>query len=156
MIVSLGEKRLFVARGGGEKRALLFIHGAGMDRTVWALQARALARRGVPVFAFDLPGHGRSFGPALASIEAMAAMVTDLVAALRLGRVVLAGHSMGALIALEAASLLGARAAGLALFGVTPSMAVHPEAPPAAAIPSPSRSWSNGPSAAPPRSAPKA
>ncbi len=50
----------------------VFIHGAQNDHSVWALQSRYFAHHGFSVLALDLPGHGRSSGPALASVEAMA------------------------------------------------------------------------------------
>ncbi len=39
---------------------VLFVHGAGMDHSVWPLQARHFAYRGWNALAVDLPGHGRS------------------------------------------------------------------------------------------------
>ena len=40
--------------------AIVFLHGAGMDHSVWALLARSFAHHGFGVLAPDLPGHGRS------------------------------------------------------------------------------------------------
>jgi pimeloyl-ACP methyl ester carboxylesterase len=37
---------------------VLFVHGAGMDHSVWPLQARHFAYRGWNALAVDLPGHG--------------------------------------------------------------------------------------------------
>ena len=88
----------------------VFVHGAGMDRTVWLLHARWFARRGFDVVAPDLPGHGGSAGPPLPDVPAMADWLGALLGALRAGHglgagpVALVGHSMGALVALEAAS----------------------------------------------------
>src|SRR6185437_11043963 len=87
--------------------SVVFLHGAGMDHTVWALQTRWFAHHGRNVLALDLPGHGRSAGPPLASIEAMAELVAETLAAARLGPAALIGHSMGALVAVEAAARLG-------------------------------------------------
>src|SRR3546814_6860176 len=50
----------------------VFLHGAGMDHTVWALPARYFAHRGRAVLAADLPGHGKSGGAPLKSIAEMA------------------------------------------------------------------------------------
>ena len=65
-------KAVFAATGGrdfaADRPVVVMIHGAGMDHVVWALQARSLAFRGRSVLALDLPGHGRSEGPALPSI----------------------------------------------------------------------------------------
>jgi pimeloyl-ACP methyl ester carboxylesterase len=55
------------------QRTVVFIHGAANDHSVWALQSRYFAYHGRNVLAVDLPGHGKSAGPALPSIEALAA-----------------------------------------------------------------------------------
>lgn len=98
-----------------------------MDHTVWALQARALAHHGRNVLALDLPDHGGSDGPARPSIEAMAQWVVAAVDEAGVGRFRIAGHSMGALVALAAAALAGPRAEALALVGWAPEMRVHPD-----------------------------
>ncbi|GGF46139.1 alpha/beta hydrolase [Aliidongia dinghuensis] len=105
---------------------IVLVHGAGMDHTVWAYQARALAHRGWSVLAVDLPGHGGSAGPALDSVAAMAGWIWRLLDQLGVARAALAGHSMGSLVALEAAAMGGDRTTGLALLGTVPQMAVHP------------------------------
>jgi pimeloyl-ACP methyl ester carboxylesterase len=131
MEVQLRGRRVFAATGGrGFDPALptvAFLHGAGMDHTVWALQTRWFAHHGRNVLAFDLPGHGRSEGPALRSIPEMAAWVLEALATLGAGRARLVGHSMGALVALAAAAEGGERVGALALLGMTPLMPVHPE-----------------------------
>lgn len=106
--------------------AVVFIHGAMHDHSVWALQTRSLAHHGHAVLALDLPGHGRSAGPALPTVEASAAWVVEALQAAGLERAALVGHSMGALIALEAAALLGERATHLVLVGVAYPMKVSP------------------------------
>ena len=110
---------------------VVFVHGAGMDRTAWLLHARWFARRGFDVIAPDLPGHGGSAGPPLADVQAMADWLGTLLETLGVGRgangdergegdgapLALVGHSMGALVALEAASRT-VHAASLLLLGV--------------------------------------
>ena len=63
MEISVDNKAVFAATGGQPfdpaQPAIVFIHGAGMDHTVWALQTRYFAYRGRGVLAVDLPGHGR-------------------------------------------------------------------------------------------------
>ena len=103
---------------------IVLIHGAQNDHSVWALQSRALAHRGYAVLAPELPGHGRSGGPPLSTVEAMAAWVLALLDAAGAGRALLAGHSMGSLIALGAAHLAPQRVGGLALLGATYPMRV--------------------------------
>jgi len=107
-----------------DRPAVVFVHGAQNDHAVWTAQARALAACGHRVLAVDLPGHGRSAGPALATVEAMAAWLLDVLAAGDVGRAVLAGHSMGSLVALEAAHQAPQHVHALALLGSTWPMKV--------------------------------
>lgn len=129
MKLNVEGREIFAATGGKEfdpaKPSVAFLHGAGMDHTVWMLQARWFAHHGRNVLAFDLPGHGRSQGPGLASIEAMADFVAAALKVVGATDAALAGHSMGALVALELASRGTARA--LALLGAAEAMPVHPK-----------------------------
>ncbi len=83
---------------------VVFVHGAQHDHSVWILQSRYLAHHGYAVLALDLPAHGRSGGPALETVEEMADWVLEVLRKFGLQRVTLVGHSMGSLIALEAAA----------------------------------------------------
>jgi len=47
---------------------IVFLHGAGLDHTVWALPARYFAHHDKAVLAVDLPGNGKSTGKALTSM----------------------------------------------------------------------------------------
>src|SRR4029077_19773543 len=78
--------------------AVGFLHGAGLDHSVWALLARAFANHGCGVLAPDLPGHGRSAGAPLASIAALADWTAALIDAAGLATARLRGHSLGSLI----------------------------------------------------------
>jgi pimeloyl-ACP methyl ester carboxylesterase len=131
MEITVDGRRAFAATGGKPfdpaKPALLFLHGAGMDHTVWSMQARYFAHHGHAVLSLDLPGHGRSEGPPPETIEGYAAWVVSLLDAAGAGPVRLVGHSMGSLVALAAAAALGERAVGLAMLGVVPEMKVHPD-----------------------------
>jgi pimeloyl-ACP methyl ester carboxylesterase len=109
-----------------ERPTLLLLHGAGMDHRAWSASLAALAAAGASALAPAFPGHGASAGKPLASISDLADWTVRLIDALGLHRPVLAGHSMGALVALEAAARLGARAAGLALIGAAAEMPVNP------------------------------
>jgi pimeloyl-ACP methyl ester carboxylesterase len=104
--------------------AVVLVHGAQNDHSVWALQSRYLAHHGFAVLAPDLPGHGRSSGPALTSVEAMADWLLAVLDAAGVQRALLAGHSMGSLIALEASHRAPQRASALALLGTTWPMQV--------------------------------
>ena len=124
-------QRMFAATGGRPFDAslptVLFIHGAGMDHTVWALQTRYFAHHGRSVLAVDLPGHGRSDGTPLHAIADLASSIVRLLDAAAVQSAALVGHSMGALIALEAAAAATARVRSLALLGVAERMPVHPD-----------------------------
>ncbi len=103
---------------------VVMVHGAQNDHSVWALQSRYLAHHGFGVLAVDLPGHGRSRGAALRSVEAMAAWLLSVLDAAGVGNAALVGHSMGSLIALEAAHRAPQRITRLALLGATYPMKV--------------------------------
>ncbi|MET3132830.1 pimeloyl-ACP methyl ester carboxylesterase [Oxalobacteraceae bacterium GrIS 1.11] len=102
----------------------VFIHGAQNDHSVWALQSRYFAHHGFNVLAVDLPGHGRSKGAAKVSVEALAQWLLAVLDAAGVARALLIGHSMGSLIALEAAQLAPERVSHLALLGSTYPMKV--------------------------------
>ncbi len=106
---------------------IVFVHGAENDHSVWALQSRYFAHHGHGVLVPDLPGHGRSPGPALASIEAIADWVGALLVAAGVNRAVVVGHSMGALIALETAHRHPAIVERIALLGPAVPMKVSDE-----------------------------
>lgn len=106
------------------QHTIVFLHGALNDHTVWDALAGALAGRGHHVLAPDLPGHGGAPGPALGSVEAMAAWLLERLAADGVDKALLVGHSMGSLIALEAAQRAPDRIAGLALLGTAWPMKV--------------------------------
>jgi pimeloyl-ACP methyl ester carboxylesterase len=103
---------------------IVFVHGAQNDHSVWALQSRYFAYHGWNVLAPDLPGHGRSGGTALATVEAMADWLLALLDAAGARQALLVGHSMGSLIALETAYRAPSRVSGLALLGTTWPMKV--------------------------------
>ncbi len=96
---------------------VVFIHGAVNDHSVWTLLARWFAHHGQGVLAVDLPGHMRSVGPALRRVEDMADWVLALMTAAGVQRAALAGHSMGSLVALEAAARASERVTHLAMLG---------------------------------------
>jgi len=103
----------------------VFVHGAQNDHSVWALQTRWFANHGFSVLAVDLPGHNRSEGAPLDTVEAMADWVMALVAAAGVTAPVLVfGHSMGSLIALECAARHPAAVRGIGLLATAYPMKV--------------------------------
>ena len=107
---------------------IVFIHGAQNDHSVWLLQSRWFAHHGFAVLAVDLPGHGRSGGAPLPSIEDLADWIELLLERVGAGdtakSVTLIGHSMGSLTALECAARHPARIARIALVGTAVPMPV--------------------------------
>src|ERR1700743_1489864 len=103
MQLTVNGAEVFVATGGRDfDRSLptaVFLHGAGFDRTTWALHSRWFAHHGFAVLAPDLPGHGEATGPVLKSIGEMADWTAALLPAAGAKPAYLIGHSMGSLIA---------------------------------------------------------
>jgi pimeloyl-ACP methyl ester carboxylesterase len=127
--LTVGGKRLNYAHHQGAAQPtpppLVLIHGAGGNSLHWPGDLRRLPDR--EVYALDLPGHGRSAGPACADIGAYAEVVREFADALGLPRFVLAGHSMGGAIALEFALRHAGRLAGLILVGTGARLPIAPE-----------------------------
>jgi pimeloyl-ACP methyl ester carboxylesterase len=83
---------------------IVFVHGVLHDHSVWTLLARWFANHGRCVLAVDQPGHARSTGAPLGNVEAVAQWVLGLLDAAGVQRAAIVGHSMGSLVALEAAA----------------------------------------------------
>jgi pimeloyl-ACP methyl ester carboxylesterase len=103
---------------------VVFVHGAMHDHGAWTLLARWFAHHGFAVLAVDLPGHMRSDGPALTSIEAMADWLCALLDAADVQRAALVGHSMGSLVTLQVAAQAPERASHLVMVGTAVPMPV--------------------------------
>ena len=129
MWIESDDARIFAQTGSkafdAEKPSVVLLHGAGMNQTVWQQQSRYLAHHGWNVFAVDLPGHGLSTGQPPKSVPAGADWLARFLDVAGLEKAALIGHSLGALISLEAAGRYSDRVSKLALLGVTPKMPVH-------------------------------
>jgi pimeloyl-ACP methyl ester carboxylesterase len=108
---------------------VLLIHGAGASSAIWMMVMARLGRVTRAV-AIDLPGHG----PSASFEDGRTATLTDyrdatgeLAALVGLGKSVLVGHSMGALIAIEAALAWPDKVAGLVLCAAAPRLPVSRE-----------------------------
>ena len=109
-----------------DRPTIVFVHGAGMDHSVWPLQARHFAYRGWNALALDLPGHGRSAGEPLRLDPGARRLAVGPDQSFGASAAHLVGHSMGALIALDLAARHRRKIAGIALLGAAPRMPVHP------------------------------
>ncbi|MDE1152911.1 MAG: alpha/beta hydrolase [Micavibrio sp.] len=102
-----------------KRKTIIALHGAGMTAAVFGGIAPLLADHAF--HAMTLPGHDDSAAP-LQSIEAMADWVKTRIDTSE-GRVILLGHSMGALVALQAANAPGVEA--VVLMGCAATMPVN-------------------------------
>jgi len=131
MDITVANKKVFASTGGRpidpDRPLVILLHGAGQDRTIWFLQTRYLAHHGFSVMAVDLPGHGRSDGPPLASIEAMSNWTYDIIGSVGAGSASLVGHSMGSLVALQCAADHAGQVDKVVLVGVSAEMSVNPQ-----------------------------
>jgi len=128
MKLDVGGKEVFAYAANHEldpaKRTVLFIHGAGLDHSWFGLQSRYFGYHGWNVLAVDLPGHGRSAGPPLDAIGAMADWLVKVLDAAKVERACLVGHSMGTLVALDCAGRHPARVERVALIATANPMRV--------------------------------
>jgi len=131
MKLKIDGHEVFATTGGTDfdptRPAVIFLHGAGFDRTTWRLQTRFFAHHGRGVLAVDFPAHGWSAGPTLTSIAALADWTARVIEAAGLMQAALVGHSMGALVALDCAARYPDKVRALGLCGVAVEMPVHPE-----------------------------
>lgn len=101
----LSRARLAVGPGAGGAPVTLFIHGGFHGAWSFAPYMRLFAAAGLPAAAIDLRGHGGlpqdAAFPQQGTAD-MAADVAEAAAALE-AEVILAGHSLGALVAMAAA-----------------------------------------------------
>ena len=106
---------------GGEGLPVVLVHGFGGDSDNWLFNIEALAE-GRPVYAIDLPGHGKSAKEVgSGAVDELAGALLALIDEVGAERVHLVGHSLGAAVAFEAlarrpelvASLAGVAPVGL-------------------------------------------
>jgi len=99
---------------GGDRPALVFLHGSGCDSADWAETTGRLPP-GCRVTTMDFRGHGGSDVPARPfELRDLANDVLALVRCLEIRKVLLVGHSLGGMVAMDAAPRCD-RVAGLVL-----------------------------------------
>ena len=128
MNFEVGGKRAFAYTAAHEldpaKPTVVFVHGSGLDHSWFGLQSRYFGYHGRNVLALDLPGHGRSAGPALSSIPEMADWISAVLNVLNIRQAAVVGHSMGSLVVLEFAARHPTQAERIAMIGVAVPMKV--------------------------------
>jgi 3-oxoadipate enol-lactonase len=96
---TIGELRMsYEVAGDPAAPPMVLLHALGERASDWAPVAPAFAER-YRVYALDLRGHGDTDWPGNYSFELMRDDVTGLLDYLGLRQVILAGHSMGAVVA---------------------------------------------------------
>src|SRR5207253_654449 len=98
----------------GHGRTVVFVHGWTCDMSSWDAQVPEFSKA-YRVITLDLPGHGRSAGPADGkfSMTLFAEAIEAVRAEVGARKIVLVGHSMGAPVIRQYALLHADRVAGL-------------------------------------------
>jgi pimeloyl-ACP methyl ester carboxylesterase len=86
---------------GHGQPTLIFVHGGACNLGDWDEQREALSRQ-FRIVRLDLPGHGQSGLPDVASVAGMAKAVTEIKLKYAQGPAVLIGHSLGCRVISEA------------------------------------------------------
>ncbi len=114
-----GHRLAYTEHGpGGSSRTTILIHGLLLSQKMHLPLARALAERGNRVVTIDLLGHGASDRPTdmgLYSVALFAEQVIGLLDHLEIDQAVVAGTSLGANVALEAALVAPTRLRGMVI-----------------------------------------
>tara|TARA_Y100001970_G_scaffold17669_1_gene19849 strand:+ start:281 stop:1033 length:753 start_codon:yes stop_codon:yes gene_type:complete len=99
---------VFVSTGGmeidKEKPTILLMHGSGLSHIVWSFHEQFYSTQGFNVLSVDLPGHGNSEGPSLKSIEEISDWIKSLMKKLNIEKIIIIGHSQGALVGIDFAA----------------------------------------------------
>ena len=103
---------------------MVLIHGAGGNHLHWPPEIRRLSD--YPVYALDLPGHGKSSGRGLQSVEGYAQCILTWMEAVGFHQAVFVGHSMGGAIALTLAMQYVEGVLGLGLLSSGARLRVAP------------------------------
>ncbi|MDX8530306.1 alpha/beta fold hydrolase [Mesorhizobium sp. VK25A] len=89
----------YAVEGGAGPKTIVFLHGFGACREIWRDVMASLAPE-ARMLAYDLPGHGQSLEcEGIGGAKPAAQAILADLAARQLGKVHLAGHSMGGAIA---------------------------------------------------------
>lgn len=113
--IQLGERSIRYLKRGEGGTPVVLVHGFGGDLNNWLFNHEALAGARA-VYALDLPGHGESSKDVgSGSLDELASVLLDFLAALDIEHANLVGHSMGAAVAMTAAVRAPERIASLTL-----------------------------------------
>ena len=103
--------------------AVVFLHGVGGGRHGWATQQAHVAALGWRSLAWDMPGYGDSPMVTPYDFAHLAQALWQMLDAAGIDQAVLVGHSMGAMVALQAWTQKPKRIRGLLLAASSPLLA---------------------------------
>lgn len=112
-----------VERGSGDATPIIFLHGVGSDKSVWAPQLAHFGE-GRRAVAFDYPGYGESEPWPDATRDDFAAAILAAMDALSIASAHVCGLSLGGVIAIAIGAAAQSRCASLIL---ADSFAIHPD-----------------------------
>jgi len=101
--------------------SIVFLHGIGGRASGWAPIQQACAAAGCSSLAWDMPGYGDSAAVNPYNFDALADALAALMDAHGLQKVVLVGHSLGGMVALQMWARHPQRVAGLVLAASSPA-----------------------------------
>lgn len=102
-----------VSLGASYAYPIVLIHGAGGSSLSWTPSVRNIPFQ--TIYTVDLDGHGSSPLSSLSRVEHYADQIARFLDALKIYKVILAGHSMGGAVAMTVASREPDRVIGLGL-----------------------------------------
>ncbi len=111
----------FTEWGLATQPAVVFLHGVGGGRQGWAPQQAHLAALGWRSLAWDMPGYGDSPMVSPYDFAQLAQALWQMLDAAHIVQAVLVGHSMGAMVALQAWTQNPERIRGLLLAASSPA-----------------------------------
>ena len=104
----------------GQGPVLVCLHGIGGDDRGFVDQITALAPT-CRIIAWNMPGYRNSAAIDPVTFNGLTAALTDFLDRLQISRATLIGHSIGGMLAQEAALALPDRITRLVLIGTTPA-----------------------------------
>lgn len=121
--IEVNGSEIAVCEEGKGAVSLVFIHGNSLSSNLFKKQLRSTLANNYQLISFDLPGHGESSKAtnpeATYNLPSYCSMVKELIAKLKLEKVVLVGHSLGGHIAIEASEEIP-EVKGMMVFGTPP------------------------------------
>ena len=113
----------FLETGGGPATPIIFLHGVGSDKNVWAPQLEHFVRSRRAI-AFDYPGYGESEFADGATRDDYAIAILGAMDALGVAKAHVCGLSLGGVVAIALHAFASERCTSLI---IADSFAAHPE-----------------------------